>query len=59
VFLTGDFNAPSWRDWTPEMVGERFQIRYAVKWPVSVAVEGTGFVDSYRQVYPNPSVIPA
>jgi hypothetical protein len=54
VFLTGDFNAPSWRDWTPEMVGERFQIRYAVKWPVSVAVEAAGFVDSYRQVYPNP-----
>ncbi|HEY6678036.1 MAG TPA: endonuclease/exonuclease/phosphatase family protein [Actinomycetota bacterium] len=54
VFLTGDFNAPSWRDWTPEMVGERFQIHYAVKWPVSVAVEEAGFVDSYRQVYPSP-----
>ena len=54
VFLAGDFNSPSWRDWTPEMVGERFQIRYAVKWPVSVAVEEAGFVDSYRQVYPNP-----
>jgi exonuclease III len=54
VFLTGDFNAPSWRDWTPAMVGERFQIRYAVRWPVSVAVEEAGFVDSYRHVYPNP-----
>jgi endonuclease/exonuclease/phosphatase family metal-dependent hydrolase len=54
VFLLGDFNAPSWRDWTPEMVGERFQIRYPVRWPVSIAVEETGFVDSYRQVYPNP-----
>lgn len=54
VFLTGDFNAPSWRDWTPAMVGERFQIRYAVRWPVSVAVEEAGFVDSYRRVHPNP-----
>ncbi|TMK44788.1 MAG: hypothetical protein E6G55_10660 [Actinobacteria bacterium] len=54
VFLTGDFNAPSWRDWTAAMVGERFQIRYAVKWPVSVAVENAGFVDSYRHVYPSP-----
>ena len=53
VFLTGDFNAPSWRDWTSAMVGERFQIRYAVKWPVSVAVENAGFVDSYRHVYPS------
>ncbi len=54
VFLTGDFNAPSWRDWTKAMVGERFQIRYAIKWPVSVAVEAAGFVDSYRKVYPSP-----
>src|SRR5437867_3517162 len=54
VFLTGDFNAPSWRDWTQAMVGERFQIRYAVRWPVSVAVEDAGFVDSYRHVYPSP-----
>jgi endonuclease/exonuclease/phosphatase family metal-dependent hydrolase len=54
VFLTGDFNTPSWRDWTPQMVGVRYQIRYAVKWPVSVAVERAGFVDSYREVHPSP-----
>jgi hypothetical protein len=53
VFLTGDFNAPSWRDWTPAMIGARPQIRYAVKWPVSVAVERAGFGDSFRRVYPN------
>ncbi len=54
VFLTGDFNAPSWRDWTPETVGSRFQIRYPVRWPVSLAVERSGFVDSYRAVHPDP-----
>ncbi len=54
VFLTGDFNAPSWRDWTPEMVGRRFQIRYPVRWPVSLAVEAAGFHDSFREVYPSP-----
>lgn len=54
VFLTGDFNAPSWRDWTPEMVGVRYQIRYPVKWPVSVAVEKAGFTDSYRDIHPDP-----
>jgi endonuclease/exonuclease/phosphatase family metal-dependent hydrolase len=53
VFLTGDFNAPSWRDWTPAMVDARPQIRYPVSWPVSVAVERAGFRDSYRAVYPN------
>lgn len=54
VFLTGDFNAPSWRDWTSEMVGVRYQIRYPLKWPVSLAVERAGFVDSYREVHPSP-----
>jgi hypothetical protein len=58
VFLTGDFNSPSWRDWTPEMVGVRPQIEYAVRWPVSLAVEKAGFVDSYRAVYPNPKKDP-
>jgi hypothetical protein len=54
VFLTGDFNAPSWRDWTSEMVGARPQIRYPVRWPVSLAVERAGFVDSFRDVHPTP-----
>ena len=54
VFLAGDFNAPSWRDWTPRMVGVRYQIRYPVRWPVSLAVERAGFVDSYRSVHPDP-----
>ena len=58
VFLTGDFNTPSHHDWTPEMVGERHQIRYPVRWPVTVAVEDAGFVDSYRDVHPNPETHP-
>jgi exonuclease III len=55
VFLVGDFNSPSWRDWTPEMVGVRPQIRFPVRWPVSRAVERAGFVDSYRDVHPDPT----
>ena len=56
-YLTGDFNAPSFRDWTPATVG--FLNRpYALRWPVSVYVEGAGFRDSYREVYPNPLADP-
>ncbi len=55
TFLVGDFNAPSWRDWTPRMVGARPQIRYPVRWPVSLAVERAGFVDSYRAAHPDPA----
>lgn len=58
VFLTGDFNSPSWRDWTTTMVHARFQIRYPVRWPGSGAVERTGFVDSFRAAYPNPASVP-
>ena len=58
VFLTGDFNSPSYRDWTEATVGTRKYVRYAVKWPVSVAVEAAGFRDSFREVYPNPVKTP-
>ena len=54
VFLTGDFNAPSYRDWTKACVGTRKYLRYSVKWPVSVAVEAAGFHDSFRDIYPDP-----
>lgn len=64
VFFTGDFNAPSWRDWTKPVVkaigwqplSSRPYAqgpRYPVRWPLSVLMEKAGFRDSYRQIYPN------
>ena len=47
VFFTGDFNAPSWRDWTPEVVDAlgwqpttlRYRApRFSVRWPTSVVM---------------------
>ncbi|MFB3737498.1 MAG: endonuclease/exonuclease/phosphatase family protein [Candidatus Velamenicoccus archaeovorus] len=58
VVLTGDFNSPSWRDWTERTVGTRPQIRFPVRWPVSLAVERAGFRDAWRQVHPNPLRFP-
>jgi hypothetical protein len=54
VFLAGDFNAPSYRDWTDETVGLRDHISFPLDWPVSVAVENAGLEDSYRAVHPDP-----
>ena len=54
TFLIGDFNAPSWRDYTEEVVGTRDYVKYVVDWPVSRAVEAAGFSDSWRAVYPDP-----
>jgi endonuclease/exonuclease/phosphatase family protein len=67
VFFTGDFNSPSWRDWTPEVVDEigwqpptveHRGPRYAVQWPVSLEMEAAGFRDSYREKYPDPVTAP-
>ena len=54
TFLVGDFNAPSWRDYTADVVGTRDYVKYVVDWPVSKAVEAAGFTDSWRAVYPDP-----
>jgi hypothetical protein len=58
VFLTGDFNSPSFYDWTPQTVGSRRFLRYPLKWPVSEAVVKAGFRDSFREVYPDPLTNP-
>jgi exonuclease III len=58
VFLTGDFNAPSHTDWTEAVVGARPSVEYAFDWPVSRAVVGAGFRDSFRDVHPDPLTHP-
>ena len=58
LFLTGDFNAPSHRDWTAQTVGQREAMLYPVEWPVSMAVEAAGFVDTYRTVHPDARANP-
>jgi endonuclease/exonuclease/phosphatase family metal-dependent hydrolase len=57
TFFTGDFNAPSHRDWTREAVEER-GLPYPVRWPVSLAMESAGFTDSYRAARPDPVADP-
>jgi hypothetical protein len=67
VFFTGDFNSPSWRDWTREVVeAQGWQPttlkdkgpRYPVRWPTSLAMEAAGFRDSYREAHPDPIADP-
>ena len=52
TILTGDFNAPSWRDRTPQAATAR-GLPYSVRWPVSLAIEQAGFHDTYRRLHPN------
>jgi exodeoxyribonuclease III len=58
VFITGDFNEPSFRDWSHKAF-KAGQQPLEVRWPSSLAVEKAGFVDAYRDVYPNVVAKPA
>jgi endonuclease/exonuclease/phosphatase family metal-dependent hydrolase len=67
VFFTGDFNAPSWRDWTPRVVNalgwQPTTLRYraprlSIRWPTSIVMEKAGFRDSFREVHPDAVTTP-
>lgn len=51
-FVFGDFNEPSFRDWNNEAF-KAGQQPLKVQWPTTFAIEKAGFVDTYRDVYPN------
>ena len=54
VIFTGDHNEPSSLDWTEATVAARTDVPEAVEWPVSEAILGLGFHDTYREVHPDP-----
>jgi len=54
VFFTGDHNEPSSLDWTEATAAARPDVDQAVAWPVSEAILGLGFRDTYREIHPDP-----
>jgi hypothetical protein len=52
TFIVGDHNTPSHLDWTLRNVAQNFG--GVVDWPISRMLAEAGFVDAYRQVYPDP-----
>jgi exonuclease III len=54
LFFAGDFNTPSHLDWTADAADARGDFFLEFAWPVSVALEEAGFVDSYRAAHPDP-----
>ncbi|MCX7305137.1 MAG: endonuclease/exonuclease/phosphatase family protein [Hyphomicrobiales bacterium] len=57
VFIAGDFNEPSHRDWTDATVTAKLQ-PLAVAWPGTSKLEAAGFVDTFRTVYPDAAAKP-
>jgi endonuclease/exonuclease/phosphatase family metal-dependent hydrolase len=58
VFVTGDFNEPSGRDWS-EAAAAAGRHPHAVRWPVAAALEAAGFVDAFRAAHPDEMATPA
>jgi endonuclease/exonuclease/phosphatase family metal-dependent hydrolase len=52
IFITGDFNEPSHRDWTEDAAAANL-CPVSVEWPTTTAVEDAGFVDAFRSMWPD------
>ncbi len=58
VILGGDFNEPSHLDWTAATKDLYDHNGVVIQWPNTLALEQAGFVDAYREKYPNPLTHP-
>lgn len=56
IIMFGDFNVGSHLDWIDET--KKIHYDYTIKWPVSLAMEKSGFIDSYRELHINPLLDP-
>jgi len=57
IFVTGDFNEPSDRDWTERTAAAGLH-PLAVPWPLTASLEAAGFVDAYRAAHPDETGTP-
>jgi len=58
VIIGGDFNEPSFLDWTEETKNMLDRNGLVIPWTVSVMLAANGFVDTYREIYPDPVTHP-
>lgn len=58
ALVMGDFNEPSFHDWTAAVV-EAGQQPVTVDWPTTRRLADAGFVDAYRVANPDPLAKPA
>jgi len=58
VIIGGDFNEPSHLDWVEATKNRYDHNGVIVPWPVSESLAKSGYMDSYRQLFPNPVTHP-
>jgi exonuclease III len=56
IILGGDFNSGSHLDWTEKT--KSLHNNYVVPWPVSIRLQNKGFIDSFREIHPDPLATP-
>eukprot|EP00567_Pseudictyota_dubia_P013192 CAMPEP_0197437152 /NCGR_PEP_ID=MMETSP1175-20131217/4450_1 /TAXON_ID=1003142 /ORGANISM="Triceratium dubium, Strain CCMP147" /LENGTH=82 /DNA_ID=CAMNT_0042966601 /DNA_START=23 /DNA_END=267 /DNA_ORIENTATION=- len=54
----GDFNEPSTLDWTQDTAHLADHNGLVYPWDTTERLKQHGFVDSYRELYPNPKTHP-
>lgn len=54
VIIGGDFNSASHLDWVESTKNQHYG--KVVEWPVSKWMETNGFLDSFREVHPDPNI---
>ncbi|HEX3006967.1 MAG TPA: endonuclease/exonuclease/phosphatase family protein [Bacteroidales bacterium] len=58
ILVAGDFNEPSHLDWN-EATKDLFDHKGSVvPWPCTLMLQNAGFIDTYRELYPNPVTHP-
>lgn len=58
VFIGGDFNEPSHLDWQADTKDIRDHRGVVVNWDCSVILSEDGYIDAFRQLYPDPVAYP-
>lgn len=58
VIIGGDFNEPSHRDWIEANKDLYDHHGMVIPWTVTTLLEEAGYIDTYRQIYPNPLTHP-
>lgn len=60
TILVGDFNEPSYLDWTAEAIQARGDslLPFAVRWPATAGLAERGFEDAFRAMHPDASLKP-
>lgn len=58
VIIGGDFNEPSHRDWIEANKDLYDHHGMVIPWTVTTLLKEAGYIDTYRQIYPNPLTHP-